>query len=167
MAYVNAVCMAAILGFLLFNYPGGRIFLGDGGAYSLGFLLAVISIMLVKRNTNISPWFVLVSLIYPVWEVIFSFSRRTLLHRLSPLYPDSKHVHQLIFRNLAGHKNSKTVFFIFPVVIIMNIIAIYFYNNMFALMIVAAIFIVGYTLFYYIFSRKEIREGSQPTELNK
>lgn len=159
MAYICLVCMAAILGFLVFNYPHGKVFLGDGGAYSLGFLLAVISIMIIKRNESISPWFAFVSLIYPVWEVIFSFTRRTLVHRLSPLYPDSKHVHQLIFRNLANHNNPKTSLFIYPVVILFSIAGLHFYDNMWALILVSIFFILGYTLFYFYFSRKEISQG--------
>jgi UDP-N-acetylmuramyl pentapeptide phosphotransferase/UDP-N-acetylglucosamine-1-phosphate transferase len=163
MLYINLVCMASLLGFLFFNFPKGRIFLGDGGAYSLGFLLAVISIMLVKRHSDsskvdeyISPWFALVSLIYPVWEVIFSFTRRTLVHRLSPLYPDSKHVHQLIFRNITKQNNPLTTLVIYPIVIIFNVIAIVFYNNTMALFMVSVVFVVLYSMFYFYYSRKEI-----------
>lgn len=167
MMYINLVCMAAILGFLFFNFPKGKIFLGDGGAYSLGFLLAVISIMLVKRHsdssnldTYISPWFALLSLIYPVWEVIFSFTRRTLVHRLSPLYPDSKHVHQLIYRNLAKQNNPRTTLFIYPVVILFNLFAVLFFNHSILLFIVSFIFVLVYTIFYFYFSRKEISKST-------
>jgi UDP-N-acetylmuramyl pentapeptide phosphotransferase/UDP-N-acetylglucosamine-1-phosphate transferase len=156
MAYICLVCMAAILGFLVFNFPSGKVFLGDGGAYSLGFLLAIISMLIIKRNESISPFFAFVCLIYPVWEVIFSFTRRTLVHRLSPLYPDSKHVHQLIFRNIANGNNPKTTLLIYPVVIIFNSLAIYFYNDMIALFLVSVIFIVAYTAFYFYYSRKEL-----------
>jgi len=157
LAYISLVCMASILGFLVFNFPGGKIFLGDGGAYSLGFLLAIVSILLVMRNPDISPWFVFVSLIYPVWEVIFSFTRRTLIHKLSPLYPDSKHVHQLIYRNITREKNSLTSLFIFPFVILFNALAILFYNSTWLLILISVFFIAVYTLFYYVYSRRELR----------
>jgi UDP-N-acetylmuramyl pentapeptide phosphotransferase/UDP-N-acetylglucosamine-1-phosphate transferase len=156
MAYISLVCIASILGFIVFNFPFGRIFLGDGGAYSLGFLLAVVTIMIVKRHSTISPWYALVTLIYPVWEVIFSFSRRTLIHKLSPLHPDSKHVHQLIFRNLTRQNNSLTTLVIYPVIFLFNALAVYFYDNEFALIIIVAIFIVSYSLFYSYYSRKEL-----------
>ncbi len=161
MAFICLICMASILGFLLFNFPFGKIFLGDGGAYSLGFMLAVLSIMIVKRNTDISPWFALVCLIYPVWEVIFSFSRRMIIHRLSPLHPDSKHVHQLVFRNLTKHNNPMTSLVIFPFVLLFNSLAILFYNSSFYLCIISFIFISFYTLFYYIYSRKELKKEAQ------
>lgn len=159
MVYICLVCMTSILGFLVFNFPFGKIFLGDGGAYSLGFLLAVISIMLVKRNTSISPWFVMVCLIYPVWEVIFSFTRRTLVHRLSPLYPDSKHVHQLIYRNITKKNNPLTTLLIYPVVLVFNIAAIYFFNQNLSLFLITGVFVVCYTIFYFVYSRREISEA--------
>lgn len=165
MVYICLVCMASILGFLIFNFPLGKIFLGDGGAYSLGFLLAVISIMIVKRNAGISPWFALVCLIYPVWEVIFSFTRRTVVHRLSPLYPDSKHVHQLIYRNLARKNNPLTTLYIYPVVLLFNALAIYFYQNSLALFIIAGIFVVSYTIFYFVYSRREISNNKALTKV--
>jgi UDP-GlcNAc:undecaprenyl-phosphate/decaprenyl-phosphate GlcNAc-1-phosphate transferase len=159
MAYINLVCMAALLGFLVFNFPNGKIFLGDGGAYSLGFLMAVISIKMVERNTDISPWFALVALIYPVWEVIFSFTRRTVVHRLSPLYPDSKHVHQLIYRNIANENNPKTTLIILPIVLLFSMLAVYFYNNTIALILISIVFMSIYTIFYFVYSRREISMG--------
>jgi UDP-N-acetylmuramyl pentapeptide phosphotransferase/UDP-N-acetylglucosamine-1-phosphate transferase len=157
-AYVSIICVATLLGFLIFNYPRGKIFLGDGGAYITGFLLAVISILLVKRNPNLSPWFVLVSLIFPVWEVIFSFTRRTLVHRLSPLHPDSKHIHQIIYRNITNENNPLTTLVIIPIIIAFNVAAYVFYNNSIALFFTALVFVFCYTCFYFYYSRKEIRE---------
>lgn len=161
MAYISLICMASILGFLIFNFPSGKIFLGDGGAYSLGFLLAIVAIMIVKRNVQISPWFALVTLIYPVWEVIFSFTRRTLVHRLSPLYPDSKHVHQLIYRNLANQNNPKTTLMIYPVVLVFNTLAILFYDHTWVLFLIAFVFVVLYTIFYFVYSRREISQQNK------
>jgi len=159
MAFISLICMASILGFILFNFPFGKIFLGDGGAYSLGFMLAVLSILIVKRNHDISPWFALVCLIYPVWEVIFSFSRRMLIHRLSPLHPDSKHVHQLVFRNITRHNNPLTSLLIFPFVLLFNVLAILFYTSSFYLFIISVVFVCIYTLFYLIYSLKEKKNG--------
>ncbi len=157
-AYISLICMASIIGFLLFNFPKGKIFLGDGGAYIVGFLLAVLSILLVKRNTSISPWFVLVCLLFPVWEVIFSFTRRTLVHRLSPLHPDSKHMHQLIYRNIAKENNPRTTLIILPIILFFNLLAFFNYQNSTILFLIAFLFIACYTAFYFYYSRKEIRQ---------
>ncbi len=100
--FVTALSMAgALLGFLRWNWPGGKVFLGDGGAYLVGFILAELSILLVARNQNVSPWFPLVLLIYPVFETFFSIYRRKLVRGKSAGHPDALHLHQLIYLRLA------------------------------------------------------------------
>lgn len=85
-----------IAAFLCFNYPKGRIFLGDLGAYALAFLTGTIAIMFFGRHANISPWFAVLILIYPMTEVTFSIIRR--LYRSQPVFaPDLKHLHIKIF----------------------------------------------------------------------
>ena len=88
---------AALAGFLVFNYPRGRIFLGDGGAYLVGLLLAELSVLLVQRNPALSPWFPLVLLAYPIWETLFSMYRRR-AHRKSTGKADALHLHSLVYR---------------------------------------------------------------------
>lgn len=91
----------ALLGFLVWNYPKGRIFLGDGGAYLLGFWLAELSVLLVARNPEVSPWFPMALLAYPVFETFFSIYRRKLVRGKSAGHPDALHLHQLIYLRLA------------------------------------------------------------------
>ena len=67
------ICVvAAILGFLFFNYPKGLIFLGDGGAYLIGFLVALLTIVLLSKNSEISPWVAILINIYPITETVFT-----------------------------------------------------------------------------------------------
>lgn len=109
--------IGAILGFLAWNWPGGKIFFGDGGAYLVGFLLAELSILLVLRNIEVSPWFPLLLMIYPIFETIYSIYRRKFQNNLSPGQPDNQHLHQLIHDKLIPHqphgkrfsRNSKVV----------------------------------------------------------
>jgi UDP-N-acetylmuramyl pentapeptide phosphotransferase/UDP-N-acetylglucosamine-1-phosphate transferase len=85
-----------IVAFLCFNYPKGQIFLGDLGAYFLAFLTGMITIMFFGRHSEISPWFPVLILIYPMTEVAFSMVRR--LYRGKPVFrPDTKHLHIKIF----------------------------------------------------------------------
>jgi len=85
-----------ITAFLCFNYPKGQIFLGDLGAYVLGFLTGIITIIFFGRHLDISPWFAVLVLIYPMTEVTFSIMRR--LYRSQPVFaPDLKHLHIKIF----------------------------------------------------------------------
>lgn len=98
-AQLASVCFAAAGaygGFLLFNYPWGRIFLGDGGAYLLGTIIAIVSALLVARHSEVSPWFPLALVVYPVWETLFSVLRRLLLDRTGLGQPDARHLHSLL-----------------------------------------------------------------------
>jgi UDP-GlcNAc:undecaprenyl-phosphate/decaprenyl-phosphate GlcNAc-1-phosphate transferase len=103
----------AVFGLLLWNYPKGKIFLGDGGAYLLGFWLGELSILLVARNPEVSPWFPMVLLIYPVFETCFSVYRRKLIRGSNPGHPDALHLHQLIYLRLSrisvGSRNPREI----------------------------------------------------------
>lgn len=105
------VIISAIVGFFIWNYPRGYIFLGDGGAYLLGFLIATVSVLLVKRNSQVSPWFPLLLSVYPVWETLFSIYRKNFLRKLDPFLPDGLHFHMLVYKRLVrwafGQKDTK------------------------------------------------------------
>ncbi len=104
-----AACLliaAATLGFFCLNFPWGKLFLGDGGAYLLGFLLAWMAILLVERNPAVSPWAPLLACGYPIMETLYSMTRR-ILRRANPGQPDGNHLHSLIkvrlIRPRTGH----------------------------------------------------------------
>jgi UDP-N-acetylmuramyl pentapeptide phosphotransferase/UDP-N-acetylglucosamine-1-phosphate transferase len=92
--------IGAILGFFLWNYPGGLIFLGDGGAYFLGYYVAELAILLIGRNPDVSPLFPLLVCIYPAFETVFSIYRRWLLRKKPAHMPDGIHLHSLIYRRV-------------------------------------------------------------------
>lgn len=95
-----AALAGGLLGFLIWNYPRGMIFLGDGGAYFLGFMVGELSVLLVVRNPEVSPWFPLLVVIYPVFETLFSIYRKKILRGMSPGVPDGVHLHMLIYKRL-------------------------------------------------------------------
>ncbi len=97
---VCIAAVAAIAGFLFWNYPRGLIFAGDGGAYLLGFIIAEVSVLLVSRHPEVSPWFPLMLVIYPVWETIFSIYRRKIIKGQSSALPDALHLHQILFSRI-------------------------------------------------------------------
>jgi UDP-N-acetylmuramyl pentapeptide phosphotransferase/UDP-N-acetylglucosamine-1-phosphate transferase len=94
------ITAGAVLGFFVWNFPAGLIFLGDGGAYLLGFLLCVLSILLVNRNPEVSPIFPLLVCAYPVFETVFTMYRRKLVRGVATGAPDGIHLHTLIHRRL-------------------------------------------------------------------
>jgi len=86
---------APVVGFWLVNYPWGKLFMGDGGAYFVGFALAWLAVLLPMRNPVVSPWASLLVCAYPIIEVLYSVVRRCVSHR-SPGAPDNYHLHSLI-----------------------------------------------------------------------
>ena len=92
--------IGAVLGFFVWNYPRGLIFLGDGGAYFLGFWVAELAILLIVRNPQVSPLFPLLVCVYPVFETLFSIYRRWLLRARPAHMPDGIHLHTLIYRRV-------------------------------------------------------------------
>ena len=92
--------VGAIAGFLIWNYPNGLIFLGDGGAYLVGFFIADLSVMLVSRNPGVSPWFPLLLSFYPIFETLFSIWRKKVHRGMSPGVPDGVHFHMLVYKRI-------------------------------------------------------------------
>ena len=95
------IMVGSLLGFGIFNFPKGRIFLGDGGAYLIGFLLAVLSLLMVRRHPNISPWFPLLILSYPIVETLFSVVRKKMVSGGRAMVPDNYHLHMLVYEYLS------------------------------------------------------------------
>ena len=92
--------IAPLLGFFIWNYPRGLIFLGDAGAYLIGFWTAVMSILIVVRHPNVSPWFALMVNAYPITETLFTIWRRSIHQGKNPGLPDAAHFHSLIYRRV-------------------------------------------------------------------
>lgn len=159
-AWFALVLAAAVAGFLYWNFPYGKIFMGDAGAYLLGFLIAELSMMLVFRNPGVSPWFPLVLMIYPVWETLFSMYRRA-SHGFAHMgQPDALHLHQLIYRRLVKRygrnadahsrlmRNSFTSMYLWVLAILCAIPAALFYDQTSVLMLFAALFAISYVALY-------------------
>jgi UDP-N-acetylmuramyl pentapeptide phosphotransferase/UDP-N-acetylglucosamine-1-phosphate transferase len=99
--------LAAAGGFFIVNFPTGRLFLGDGGAYFLGFWTAEIVVLLLVRDPGVNAWQLLSVCAYPVIEVLYSIYRRKFLRQASPGDPDALHLHTLIYRRAVSRLLSK------------------------------------------------------------
>jgi len=80
---------------LIFNFCN-FLFLGDSGAYSIGLILGFFLISVYQFNPHISPYFIILLLWYPCFELLFSIIRKFNFN-YSPVRPDVNHLHQLIF----------------------------------------------------------------------
>lgn len=158
---VAALTMAgAIAGFLIWNYPVGLIFLGDGGAYFIGFMLGELALLLVIRNPQVSTWYPVLLLIYPAFETLFSAYRRMFLRGQSPAMPDGIHLHSLIFRRVVqwavGRKegralmrrNALTSPYLWTLSLMAVIPASLFWRRTGILIICCLLFMIGYIWLY-------------------
>jgi len=99
--YISSnILLMSTLGFFILNFPFGKIFLGDAGAYFLGLITGVIALLLAQRNETISYWFVLALFIYPVYEVVFSMIRRRFNDKTNTSQADDLHLHHLIYKEV-------------------------------------------------------------------
>lgn len=147
---ITLVLMASILGFFVLNFPWGKIFLGDGGAYFLGFVLAGILIYVTQNphgGVEISPWFGIALLIYPFWEVIFSIYRKKFIRHTSPMQPDKLHFHMLIHKRLV-HNNPKTSFLILSYIMPFMLASAFLRGDERLLIALSFAFVASYLLIY-------------------
>jgi UDP-GlcNAc:undecaprenyl-phosphate GlcNAc-1-phosphate transferase len=95
----------AIIGFLLYNWHPARIFLGDGGAYSLGFILAVNGLLapVQKASTGIALFVPILALGLPVFDTLLTMLRR-FVRRRGIFSPDRGHLHHVLLDAGISHR---------------------------------------------------------------
>ena len=153
--------VAAVAGFFVWNYPMGLIFLGDGGAYFLGFMLAELSILLLARNPDVSPLFPLLLCGYPVVETVFSMYRRKVVRGRPVGMPDGVHLHSLIYRRLMRwaigsrdaqiltRRNSMTAPYLWAICSLSAIPAVVWWDDTRMLALCLVLFAAGYVSVYW------------------
>lgn len=168
---ISAISMiGALLGFLIWNYPHGSVFLGDGGAYLIGFWIAELSVLLTARHPEVSKWFPLLLCMYPIFETLFTIYRRVILRRRHPGAPDASHLHQLIFKRvvrwstdadeewLKTQHNAMTSPYLWLLTLSAVIPAILFWRYHVVLKIFALIFAITYIWIYWGIVRYQVPE---------
>ena len=89
-----------LFSFLLFNFPTAKIFFGDSGSYLMGSSVALNVIITNNLNPEYSSFFFCILLFYLFFEVFFSFFRK-IVQKKSPIHPDNKHLHMLIYEKVS------------------------------------------------------------------
>ena len=148
----------SLIGFLVLNFPFGKIFLGDAGAYFLGALVSVIIIRLWMVN-DFSPWAAMILLSYPFTDLVFSVYRKKFITRNKALEPDAFHLHHLVYRRLRKikfrHERAKH-FFVVLFLLFFNtpyiLAGIYFSSNTMACILIFLSYLVAYILIYFSLS---------------
>ena len=165
---ISLAMVGSIAGFLVWNFPRGLIFLGDGGAYLIGFMIAELSVLLVARNPSVSPWFPLLLNFYPIFETIFSMYRKKIKRGISPGVPDGLHLHMLIYKRVVRWavgtdsvkqkttRNALTSLYLWVLSSFSVIPAIIFWDNAVVLMCFSVLFSATYLKIYKTIVRVKV-----------
>ena len=150
--------LGALLGFFVLNFPFGKIFMGDAGAYFLGAIVCWGLIYAHIENGN-SPWAVMCVLAYPFTDLAFSVIRRKFVTGGDAMQPDAEHLHHVIYKRMKKlnfrHERAKhffTVIFITLFNLPYLCATMYFSENTPALMAIFVTYIFSYLLIYFALS---------------
>jgi UDP-GlcNAc:undecaprenyl-phosphate GlcNAc-1-phosphate transferase len=160
---ITILCLSmlgATLGFLVFNFPRGLLFLGDGGAYLLGFWVSTLSVLITARHPEVSKWFPLLLCAYPVTETMYTIYRRFFSRNRKIGRPDALHLHQLIFRRIirwrvgSGYqsdrlvRNSLSSPFLWLLTLLGALPAVLFWDSVWFLRGFFVLFVLSYIFIY-------------------
>jgi UDP-N-acetylmuramyl pentapeptide phosphotransferase/UDP-N-acetylglucosamine-1-phosphate transferase len=156
MTNVSMMFAAVIFGFFLVNFPFGLIFLGDAGAYTIGFVLAWFGVAVIVNVAEVSPWAILLTVFWPLADTLLAIYRRARRSQ-GAMLPDRLHVHQLVMRGieicLLGRKsrhiaNPLTTIVLAPFVIAPQLTAVLLWdqnrNAFIAVLVFLVLFFVSY-----------------------
>lgn len=130
------MCMA-VFGFMIFNFPRGHLFLGDMGAYLIGFVIAWAGISIIVEAPEVSPWAILLCVFWPVADTALAIYRRR-LKNMAADQPDRLHFHQLLMRAIEINwlsrrmryvANPLTTILIVPLMAAPALIGVVFYDQ--------------------------------------
>lgn len=156
------IAAVATLGFATWNWPFGKIFLGDGGAYLLGLLVVEFGLMLPHRTHSLSPMAPVLVGVYPLLETLYSMYRRKFIRSHPVNHPDALHLHTLIYRRLIlnpasdissqdkNRANAQVALVVWGFVAVPAALSVYFYEQTYLLLALIGIFTLAYVYFYQL-----------------
>ena len=144
-----------ILCLLIFNIFD-QLYIGDNGSYLLGYIFGFLLISIYQNNQNISPFFIILLLWYPSFENLFSIIRKFTIKK-SPIAPDNKHLHQLLFnfmqkkfrlKNIYSNNLSSLIIVIYNF-LIFNLASIDIYNTQYQILFI----IINISIYVFVYIR--------------
>jgi len=122
-AILSILVSGAALGFLPYNFPNAKVFMGDVGSQLLGYYIGVLTVWgSIKTIGGIMFSLYIMLFIFPLTDLTWSSIRRILKGK-HPFYPDRSHLHHILLKSGIGEKGVVLVAYLISA--IMGIIAIY------------------------------------------
>jgi UDP-GlcNAc:undecaprenyl-phosphate/decaprenyl-phosphate GlcNAc-1-phosphate transferase len=114
-----ACLSGAILGFLLFNFPPAKIFLGDSGSMLLGFLIAALSLVGASRKAEaaVALFIPIVALGLPILDTSVAIVRRW-YKKLPISSPDRRHIHHVLVS--MGYSQQRVVLTLYAICLLLG-----------------------------------------------
>ncbi|MGB2762537.1 MAG: MraY family glycosyltransferase [Minisyncoccales bacterium] len=119
----SLISLGAVFGFLIFNFPPAKIFMGDSGAYFLGFILAVLAMIFSKPYNFLSILGPIFIVGIPIFDGVFTNIRR-LFSKKSIFLGDRSHFYDRILQK--GISIKKTLLICYSLQIISVAIGLFF-----------------------------------------
>jgi UDP-GlcNAc:undecaprenyl-phosphate GlcNAc-1-phosphate transferase len=148
--------LMSIFGLLVFNFPWGLIFLGDAGAYTLGFVVSWLGVVLLINSSSLSFWSIILIVMLPSCDMLLSIYRRLSCKRAT-FRADRMHLHHVVFRAmrvtlsktaLRDYANPLSTVVLMPFAIVPALFGVQFWNNptvsFFAALAFALLYVVSY-----------------------
>ena len=152
----------SLLGFLRFNFNPAKIFMGDSGSLTIGFLMAVLAIEMVEYKAtdlpniiqNISkPILAMSILVYPLVDTIRVFTIR-ILSGVSPFRADRNHIHHRLLDLGLSHRQTVVVIYLFNILIVGGAVFAQQFNPSYAFITLIA-FVILSTQIPFLFKLKK------------
>jgi len=162
--YHLLILITFLIVFLAFNFPLGKIFLGDSGAYMWGWISGIMVILFYGRHPELPTWGAILILIYPTIETIFSTIRKKFYEKISPFIPDSFHLHLKVYFFLSKVLIRKKIKLSANNIVTLSLLPIwssplylipFVYSNTFLILSALTYVCILYFTIYVIIPRKE------------
>ena len=171
LAQMTGVLGVAMTAFLVFNWPFGKVFMGDAGSYGIGHVLIWIPIILATRAPDIAMPALVLILFWPFADTLHSIARR-LISRSPVFAPDRMHLHQKMRRCIeiaflgGAHRkrsNPLATLALTPMIVMPVITGVTLANDARAAWIALAGFGTVFGLTHVAITRLAIRHRRKPT----
>lgn len=160
-AMMNFILAGALLAFLIFNLPPAKIFMGDSGSLTIGFILAIQPLMFSTQENKGKMILVAIAvLLVPILDVFSAIIRRTKL-KISFFEPDRGHIHHK-FLDFTSLNVKRTLFVVYSFVIVSGLLAL-LYIKYTGFLTTTGLFLnlfIHIWLFLFLHRRKKERSNS-------
>ena len=166
-AVICFILAAAIFGFLCFNWPPAKLFMGDCGSQFLGFMIATIPLMPSDNVIEFNKFLIIVTLAaFPIFDTIAAIWRR-IRDKRPIMSPDKAHLHHKLL-NLGYTKTGSLYLVVFIQLLLCSLVVLSYllgtYKGMMVLLLTLFFVTLFFTFIHYTNKAILKRKNSEETE---